>query len=224
MDNKVKKSEFATYVAEVKKEYKYMLKFALNEMPDSFIDAIEEGLKKYDLKAASPFKKTPIQESPLDFPNVRNTSVYICDITLNYPGSLDFLRTYLSNVTGISQQQIAVYSSEDPRKIETDLYLDRRSPEFKEKYKTALGNDYPDDVDQSDFVGPEYNIKFLQELEKVRKERKNNKVINSLNPEETIDHSMLPDGYHDFNKDITNDTVGFFGRVKNTNVFNTGVL
>src|SRR4249920_399815 len=93
---------FVHYVAENKTEYKYVLKFAVNEMTDEMIDLLEAGLAKYELKSASAFRKTPIQESPLDFPNVKFTPVFICDITLGYPGSLDFLRIYICNCIGIS--------------------------------------------------------------------------------------------------------------------------
>ena len=121
------KKSFVSYVAETKTDYKYVLKFAVNEMNDDMIDMLESSLKKYDLKSASSFRKTPIQESPLDFPNIKNTPVFICDLVLGYPGSLDFLRTYICNNMGISPQQLAVYSENDPRQIETDLYLDRNS-------------------------------------------------------------------------------------------------
>jgi hypothetical protein len=70
-----KKKSFTTYVAETKTEYKYVLKFAIHEMADDTVDKLEASLLKYDLKSASKFRKTPIQESPLDFPNIKNTPV-----------------------------------------------------------------------------------------------------------------------------------------------------
>lgn len=208
------KRSFINYVAETKTEYKYVLKFAVNEMLDKHIDILESSLARYDLKSASSFRKTPIQESPLDFPNIKNTPVFICDITLSYPSSLDFLRTYICNNLGISPSQLAVYSENDPRQIETDLYLDRNSPEYKEKYKTTLGSDYED----TDYVpyGEKYTTDFLKELEKVRKERESVIVENPLSPRETIDHSTLPKGYDSFNdpKNLKTDAAGFFGRIK----------
>lgn len=206
---------FISYVAENKKEYKYVLKFAVNEMPDSQIDILESCLTKYELKEASAFRKTPIQESPLDFPNIKNTPVFICNITLGYPGSLDFLRTYVCNNLGISPSQLAVYSENDPRQIETDLFLERTSPEFKEKYKTALGSDYEESGDK-DMYGEKYNLSFLKELDKVKKERNTVVVENPLSPKETTDHSTLPKDYDGFNdaKNLKTDDVGFFGRIK----------
>jgi hypothetical protein len=214
-------NSFKQYVAETRKEFKYVLKFALNDMPDLMIDQLEESLKKYELKSASSFRKTPIQESPLDFPNVRNTSVYICDISLGYPGSLDFLRTYICNILGISPQCLAVYSENDPRQIETDLYVDRTSPEFKKKYKTLLGSDYEEvENSQEEKYGEKYNINFLKELENVRKERETVKVENALSQGEKFDHSMMPADYDGFNNDknLKKNEVGFFGRIKRVNL------
>lgn len=221
------KKSFATYIAEVKTEYKYVLKFALNDMPNDLIDKLEASLAKYDLKSASSFRKTPIQESPLDFPNVKNTSVYICDLVLGYPGSLDFLRTYLCNAMGISPELLAVYSENDPRQIETDLYLDRNSPEYKKKYKTRLGSDYEEvEGAAAETYGEKYNVSFLKELEKVRKEREVVTVDNPLSPKQDIDHSTLPKGYDGFNdpKNLKKDDVGFFGRIKLANFKKAGVL
>ena len=221
------KKSFATYVAEVKTDYKYVLKFAVNEMTDSMIDSLEASLKKYDLKSASSFRKTPIQESPLDFPNIKNTPVFICDLVLGYPGSLDFLRTYICSSMGISPQALAVYSENDPRQIETDLYLDRNSPEYKKNYKTRLGSDYEEiEGAAAETYGEKYNTNFLKELEKVRKEREVVTVENPLSPAATTDHSTLPKGYDGFNdpKNLKKDDLGLFGRVKKPNLLKVGML
>jgi len=221
------KKSFATYVAEVKTEYKYVLKFAVHEMTDVMIDQLEAGLAKYDLKSASSFRKTPIQESPLDFPNVKNTPVFICDLSLGYPGSLDFLRTYVCNCMGISPANLAVYSENDPRQIETDLYLDRNSEEYRKKYKTRLGSDYEETPDaDKEAYGEKYNTSFLKELEAVRKEREVVTVENPLSPSQTIDHTTLPKGYDGFNdpKNLKKDDVGFFGRIKLPNLMKSGML
>lgn len=218
---------FVKYVAETKSEYKYVLKFAIHEMTDVMIDKLESCLGKYNLKTASSFRKTPIQESPLDFPNVKNTEVFICDISLGYPGSLDFLRTYISNALDISPQQVAVYSENDPRQIETDLFIDRNSPEYKAKYKARLGSDYEDqsETDQQ-LYGETYNMSFLRELEKVRKERNSITVENPLSPGVKIDHSTLPSGYDEFNdaKNLPPEQVGLFGRIKRPNLLKAKTL
>lgn len=219
------KKSFISYVAEVKTDYQYVLKFAVHEMTDKMIDLLEASLKKYELKEASAFRKTPIQESPLDFPNIRNTEVFSCDITLGYPASLDFLRIFVCNNLGLSPAQVAVYSDNDPRQIETDLFIDRSSPEYLKNYKTRLGSDYEPE-DNQELVGEKHNLEFLKELEKVRKERKTVTVENPLSPKETVDHSTLPKDYDGFNdpKNLKTDPVGFFGRIKKPDLLKVGVL
>ena len=223
-EKKLEKGSFVSYVAESKAEYNYVLKFAVHDMTDQMIDMLESCLKKYDLKSASAFRKMPIQESPLDFPNIKNTEVFICDLTLGYPGSLDFLRTYLCSCMGISPQQLAVYSENDPRQIETDLYVDRNSKEFKTKYKTTLGSDYENE--EVPAYGEKYNTSFLKELEKVAKERSITTVINTLSQEEQTDHSALTKDYDSFNdpKNLKKDDLGLFGRIKKPNLIKAGVL
>lgn len=211
---------FAHYVLENKTDYKYTLKFAVPEMTDPMIDCIESALKKYELKTASAFKKTPIQESPLDFPNIKNMPVFITDIVMGYPASLDFLRVHVGNAVGVSTAQIAVYSENDPRQIETDLFLERKSDSFKADYVAVLdpenpayGGDAMVAEKDSDKFGAGYNTPFLQELEKVRKERKITTVKNPLMPGEEINHSTLPDNYDMFNATLPKDDVGLFGRM-----------
>jgi hypothetical protein len=218
------KKSFVNYVAESKTSYNYVLKFAVHDMTDTMIDCLEACLKKYNLISASSFRKTPIQESPLDFPNVKNTPVFMCDISMDYPASLDFLRTYVCNSLNISPAMLAVYSENDPRQIETDLYIDRTSSEYKAKYKARLGADY-EETDKPAY-GTEYNIGFLKELEKVRKEREVTIAENPLSQKETTDHSTLPKGYDTFNdpKNLKKDDMGLFGRVKKPNLLKVGAV
>lgn len=222
------KKSLSEYVAKSKTDYKYVLKFAMHEMTDKMVDCLELCLKKYNLKSASAFRESPIQENPLDFAGVKNTPVFICDIVLDYPASLDFLRTYICNSLDISPSTLVVYSENDPRQIETDLYVERSLPEYKKNYKTRLGNEYKDtdDVTVHGAYGPEHNTKFLQELEKVRKERKIVVVDNALSPPETVDHSTLSKDYDSFNdaKNLKKDDLGLFGRVKKPNLLKTGAV
>ena len=220
------KKSFAGYVAESKTEYIYTVKFAVPDMTDEMVDKLEAGLLRYDLKKASAFRKTPIQENPLDFPNVHNVPVFISDIELGYPASLDFLRVHIANLLTISPQMVAVYSENDPRQIETDLFVDRTSPKYKEKYKTRLGSDYEEIPGEGEGYGDKYNITFLKELEKVRKERKIVTVENPLMPGEKVDNKDLPKGYEDWNdpKNFEKDDKGLFGRVKRPPLIKVGIL
>ena len=57
------------YIQQSKKIYEFKIGIA-GEQSEGFTDQLESCLQKYGLKSLSPGKKTPIQERPLDFPNI----------------------------------------------------------------------------------------------------------------------------------------------------------
>ncbi len=154
---------------EAAKEYGYKVKFAVDELSEEQKDALEAALAKYDLRSIGTFTNTPIQQHPVDFPNVRNSKVFIGEFVLGYPTTVDQLRVYLSDKVGINQQQIAVYNAYDPRDQNTEDALRIRDGIDEDEYETALGNDYP--VEDKPAYGKEFNDNFLADLEKQRKER-----------------------------------------------------
>lgn len=214
--------EFKEYITESIKEYKYTLKLAVDNVDDTTLDCLENCLSKYQLISASPFKKTPIQESPLDFPNVKCSPVYISEIVMSYPASRDFLETYIASSMAISEQSVVVYSSNDPRGIETDLYLERSADTFKEEYEARLGKE--------DYIGEEptdaeshedARMSLLKELEQLRKERSYDIVENPLSYGETIEHDDIGTDYDSFNDGLPAEDVGLFGRINEAGVKNS---
>jgi hypothetical protein len=179
-------STFSDYYNQKIKDYNYKIKIASCDFTDENKMCIEKALQKYDLKGKITYKKTPLQENPMDFPQLKNVEVHIADITTSYPASPEALRTYLSNESGINLACIAVYNKNDPRLQDQEDYLARKAPEFKDEYEPMLGKDY-DKEDNSHLYGEKYNTKFLKDLEDARKERGNNTVINPLSPEQKID-------------------------------------
>jgi hypothetical protein len=176
------------YLQESNKDYKFKVKFAVNEFESETKDCVENCLNKYELRSFGKFKETPIQESPLDFPNVKNTKVFIGEFVLGYPATVDMLRKFISEKTGISEQAIAVYNENDPREVYTQEWLDRMAnPDWKKNYKPALGSDY--EQGEVPAYGDEANKKLLSELETARKERKVTEVENALSPKATVDRS-----------------------------------
>ncbi len=128
---------------------------------------------------------------------------------------------------GISPACLAVYSENDPRQIETDLYLDRNSEEYKKKYKTRLGSDYEEvEGAEAEKYGEKYNTSFLKELEQVRKNRETVTVENPLSPAAKTDHSTLPKDYDGFNnsKNLPVHDLGLFGRIKLPKVVKVGIF
>lgn len=203
--------EFQEYLAESSKEYKYTLKLAVESVGDGMLDALETALERYELVSAGAFKETPIQESPLDFPNVKNSPVFISEIVMRYPASRDFLKTFIGNALALSEQLICVYSENDPRGLETALHLERSAPEFAENYKPHLGDDdYSEHSVPDDLSPDDQRMTLLKELDTDRVE----KVVDII-----AVAAPATDGQgHDdtFNDGLPAETPSLFGRIKPT--------
>lgn len=204
---------FKDFLAESAKEYTYKIKLAVDDVDDKMLDTIEGCLEKYQLISASKFNRTPVQESPLDFPNVKYSSVYISEIVMSYPASRDFLETFLASKVGISEQCIVVYSENDPREIETALFLERSAEDWKDNYVAALGSE--DEIIEGDAAGTEdQRMSLLKELEAARGERKITYSENPLSNPTLATDDVLPSDYHSFVDNVATDDVGLFGRIK----------
>lgn len=205
---------FKEYLQESTKEYSYTLKLAVDDVDNDMIDVIESALSKYKLLSASAFKKTPIQESPLDFPKIKNSPVFISKIVMKYPASRDFLVNYISGELGICETQVVVYSENDPREMETALYLERNAEDYKDNYKPALGEDNYKGItneEEAELYGEKMVNSFLKELEDVRKSREEHVVEGPLSPAAITDDEKSSDN---FNDSLPKEDLGLFGRIK----------
>ena len=176
------------YLAESAKEYTYRIKFAVNDLSADQKGALEDALAKFDLRSIGKFTDSPIQQSPLDFPNVRNSKVFVAEVVLGYPVTVDELRMYISDKVAINQQEIAVYNNYDPR----DEYNDQRVAQLAGKdadYVARLGTEY--EADEKTDYGKDYNDKFLKELDDERKERPVVEVENPLMQPTAVDNTSV---------------------------------
>jgi len=205
---------FKEYLSASEKEYKFTLKLAIDEVSDRMLDMLEACLGRYDIKTATAFKKTPIQESPLDFPNVQFSPVFISEIVTTYPASRDFLETYISKAIAVSEQKVVVYSENDPRAYETEHHLMVNDPAYKENYEPVMGEEvYKDDLSNeqaANLYGDGHNTAFLKELEEVRNTRTVDIVETPLSQLETTD--PVAADYDTFNDQKDDAALGIFGR------------
>lgn len=174
------------YLVEAAREYKYRIKFAVNDLTADQKGALEDALAKFDVRSVGSFTNSPIQQSPLDFPNVRNSKVFVGEIVLGYPVTVDELRMFISDKVGINQQEIAVYNDYDPR----DNYNDERLALLAgrdDDYVARLGTEY--EADEKPAYGKEYNDEFLKKLDDIRKERPVVEVENPLMQKTAVDNT-----------------------------------
>lgn len=177
---------FKEYITEsFNKSYSYRIKFAGN-YDDVSTSKLESILGKYGVEKVTPFKRTPIQEEPLDFKNKRINGpheVSSCDITLKYPVNEKLLEVWIAVNMGMESDYVVVQPVASPRTLEDDLEkarVERDADRFvneedaelaKEEQAHYVDENAPFDLDELGLYGEEFNKKFIDELIKVRNEK-----------------------------------------------------
>lgn len=152
------------YLTESKKVYAFKIKIAC-VIPEGFDPKFKSALEKYGVVKFEKTKTTPVQESPMDFPEIKNTSVTMYEVELEYPIIGPQLATLLSADFGISETCLRVRSAAE-QDIETAPYADEKSG------KALLDMPYEKGAKFKEYFGDAYNKSFLKDLEKASKQRK----------------------------------------------------
>ena len=155
--------KFADYLTESKRTYEFKVGVA-GDLPEGFEDKMETALQKFACTKMSAGKKTPIQERPLDFPQLENTEVTYFEIECTYPTTVQVLQEYIGSCCRIPQSHIIVRNPEEPQ----ELY---QQEEIEKEYTAKLTQeDMGGESAQAD-AGPDRVMNLLKELETARKER-----------------------------------------------------
>ena len=179
---------FKDYVKTGEKQYHFTAKIACEDLSSEDEKKINESLGQNDMIGSEKMFKTPLQENPLDFPNIKNVSVHIIEFDMKYPVTTDVLERLISEATGLQRNCIIVYAENDPRRTYTQEYIARKDEEFKKKYKPKIGSMYEDEKPEKvELYGEKYNAKLLAHLAREKKKRKENIVVNALSPKQTMD-------------------------------------
>ena len=160
-------SNFSQYLTESAKEYNYKIKVA-GELDKEFGKKLETRLKKWDVKSLSAGKKTPIQQVPLDFPELKNQEITIFDLVTNYPASVVELRAFVSEYTRTPIEYIRVRTPNEPTE-EYQANMNAKMSEYKSVLQDIEYKDAPK-VRAEEIYGDKANQSLLKELLKARKE------------------------------------------------------
>ncbi|NDG79358.1 MAG: hypothetical protein EBX47_08000 [Synechococcaceae bacterium WB8_1B_057] len=160
---------FTEYLIESQKRYDFKIKIA-GEMTTEQENVLKTSLERFVTNSFKKAGKTPIQELPLDFPNVKNVEVNIYEVSLDYP-------TTQHELTEVVSQALKKHAS---------YVVVKRPGEPSEEYQTpaperkgALLDDpnYSESPNAKfeDYYGDKYNTGFVKELNDIlrlqRKER-----------------------------------------------------
>ena len=173
---------FEKYLTEAKKVYEFSIGVA-GQLPEGFEDSLETALKRYSIETMGAGKKTPIQERPLDFPQLSNSEVTYYEVSLNYPTTPQVLHEYISACTGMDRGLILVRNVNEPG-------MEYQAQKEEGPYETKLDKE---DMGQADpraqeTVGGGRVMNLLKELETARKEKTNDPIAD-VKPGDTKDIS-----------------------------------
>ena len=110
------------------KEYGYRIKLARDCSADD-LSKLENALQKYNLVSATPWKRLPIQENPVEFKRLKglNTTSEVCstDVILKYPVNERILEVYVAVCCGCDHERVIVMGVDSPRRIESEMAEER---------------------------------------------------------------------------------------------------
>ena len=153
---------FTQVLTESKKTYEFKIGIA-GPLPEGFVDSMETSLHKFKVSNMSSGKKTPIQERPLDFPQLQNMEVTYFELAVEYPTTSQVLQEYVGKCCGIDQAYIIVRNANDPR----EEYQETKDDAPYEAMLTK--EDMGGETAQENVAGNRV-MSLLKELETARKE------------------------------------------------------
>ena len=149
---------FKEYLSESKKQYDFRVKVA-GDFTTEQEDSLKTLLGRYNLSGFKKTAKTPIQELPLDFPQVKNCEVSIYEVSVDYPVTQYELTEYLTAELGVNKQNLVVRKPGEP----TEEY---QTPVEPREGALLDDPDYKESPDAQfeDYYGDKYNTGFIKEL------------------------------------------------------------
>ena len=154
---------FTEFLTESKKTYKFIVRVA-GDLPDGFTESLKTNMEKFDVVGVSNPKKTPIQEKPLDFPQLQNMEVHHYEVEVNYPTTSHTLQEYLSQCCGVAKTHLNVRTPDEP--VEQYQSNDKDQP-----YEAMLNTEDMGGESAQEAVAGNRVMDLLKELEVARKER-----------------------------------------------------
>ena len=157
---------FKEYLAESKKSYPFRLKVA-GELPENFVKELKDCIGKAN-PAIIEKSKTPIQATPLDFPELSNVEVHTFEVICEYPITAPELAEHVKYF--VPESNFRVRNGGDAGEVE------HNTADMEPSGESVLAEPYNDKVKHKDYFGDDFNKGFLKDLAKAAKERKKDGV------------------------------------------------
>jgi hypothetical protein len=188
-----------------KKEYSFRVKIAADCKPEH-LDIIENCLAKYNVVSVASFKRSPIQENPMEFVRAKGVKLIseVCstDVVLKYPVHERILEVWLAVHLGLDHDRVLCYNVKDPRRLEADNAAART--EYNKDRSVTEADSVLSKEDQTHYemqnegvadiayFGEEYNKKFLDTLAKIKAEKGADYFRNYPTKDEIMGDNLKP--------------------------------
>lgn len=149
-------------LTESHKTYSWKIGVA-GELPEDCENQIRTCMEKWSVASWSKGKKTPIQERPLDFPQLENMEVTYWDAEVKYPTTSDSVQEYIAQCCDVPASHIIVRNPEEPQ----EKYQEEK-PDTD--YEPMLTQEDMGGESAQESVGNNRVMDLLKELEKTKKE------------------------------------------------------
>jgi hypothetical protein len=151
------------YLAESKKTYAFKIGIA-GDLPESIDSKLKLALEKYSIVEFKKVKTTPVQERPLDFPRLANTTVTFFEVSVNYPTTEAVLEEYLGGICDVERSHIIVRNPNTPIEVQKET-------KEADVYEPLLTKEHIDATSAQKDVGQNRVMDLLKELEAASKDR-----------------------------------------------------
>ena len=165
---------FKHYLTESKKIYEFKVKIA-GDTPTGFDKALKASLSKFNVESVSKAVRTPIQESPIDFPNVKFKEVTVFNVGLSYPTTSPVVKNAIAQILNIDESRILVRTNSE----DAEAVMNAESMVIADG-GALLDKDYEASNNQ-DLVGDKHAMSFLKDLGKSKHGLEEVKVDSPLN-------------------------------------------
>ena len=169
---------FKDYLTESKKTYEFKVKIA-GEIPKDFATNLKTALAAFQVENIKNAKRTPIQESPIDFPNVNHKEITVFDVELKYPCNSPTLSKVINERLGIAADHILVRTNgEEQESILNLQHIKGEEVTASTNPSEALLNTPFSPSDHQDLVGEKQKLSFLKDLASEKHDLEELKGIN----------------------------------------------
>jgi hypothetical protein len=159
---------FKEYLTESKKVYNFKVKVA-GELPEKFQEGLTARLGRCGIMSVKKLTTTPIQESPLDFPELSNMEVTVFEVICEYPVTSPEISVEIKNM-GLDENCYRVRGANEPTEQEQVLAnVEPTGEALLDEIDLEKGNTK---VKHKDYFGDEFNKGFLKDLSKTAKQQK----------------------------------------------------